>query len=379
MHQKRMVTMRKSSLPGPFLLLVLLSSSVSGLGTVLVKNFMQFQDFYTWKEAQTFCRRSNYYFDLAFLQDQSDVDGLYMQPYSAWIGLNKSLLSKWTWSNGSAMNFIHWAPSYQFQAQSLLPLGDVCAYVNFVDKMFYGTTCGQNYFFICYKLINDNYEYIFINQSKRWSDAQQYCKKLYNDLAIISSEAFLNSSVLPQDFPVWTGLYRDGGIWKWSTGLSDYRNWAPNQPGDNGDCVAIYSLSKTMITESCSAQFPFVCYRDNLVLVKEEMTWEEALEYCKNFTSPNNGPYQLVSVQPGDEYNYMMSKVLGADTDEVWTGLRFLAGDWVWVNSADMLFSDLPTCPIPLQHCGALSKNNAGTLETRDCLDRKNFLCYSPL
>ncbi|KAK2854264.1 hypothetical protein Q5P01_006925 [Channa striata] len=366
---------KRSSLPGPFLLLLFLSSPVSGLGTVLTKNFMYMQDYRTWQEAQAFCRRSNYYFDLAFLSDQLDVDGLDLQSYSAWIGLSKSLLDKWKWVDGSAMNYVHWAPSYQ--PQSLLAVGDVCAYANFIDKMFYGTVCGQTFFFICYKLVNNNYEYIFINQSKTWSDAQQYCTKLYNDLAIINSDPLLNSSVIPQDFPVWTGLYRDGGTWKWSTGLSDYRNWAPNQPGDNGDCVAIYSLSKTMITESCSVQFPFVCYRDNLVLVKEEMTWEEAMEYCKNFAPQNNGPLQLASVQPGDEYNYMMSKVLEANTDEVWTGLRFLAGYWFWINGADMSFSDLPTCPVPEQHCGAFSKENTGTLEARDCSDKKNFLCYS--
>ncbi|KAK2854269.1 hypothetical protein Q5P01_006930 [Channa striata] len=74
----------------------------------------------------------------------------------------------------------------------------------------------------------------------------------------------------------------------------------------------------------------------------------------------------------------MMVKVMEADTDEVWTGLRFMAGNWVWVNGADMTFSDLPACPVPQQHCGAFSKKNTGTLATRGCLDKKNFLCYGP-
>ncbi|XP_026234422.1 E-selectin-like [Anabas testudineus] len=132
-----------------------------------------------------------------------------------------------------------------------------------------------------------------------------------------------------------------------------------------------------MITQSCSARYPFICFTDNLVLVKENKTWEEALEYCKALTSPTYSPYQLVSVQPGDDFSYMWNRVMEADTDEVWTGLRFLAGNWMWINGADMLFSDLPLCPLNGQNCGAFSKNDTDSLETRDCLEKKNFLCYS--
>lgn len=74
-----------------------------------------------------------------------------------------------------------------------------------------------------------------------------------------------------------------------------------------------------MFTENCSTRFPFACFVDNLLLVKEKMTWQEAMEFCQAQTSEDHQPYQLVSVQPGDDYSYMMHKVLGADTDEVRT------------------------------------------------------------
>ncbi|CAG5848856.1 unnamed protein product [Menidia menidia] len=60
---------------------------------------------------------------------------------------------------------------------------------------------------------------------------------------------------------------------------------------------------------------------------------------------------------------------------QVWTGLRFLAGEWLWVGGAELLYGGLPACPPPGQHCGVLLKDSGG-LEPRDCSERKNFLCY---
>lgn len=61
---------------------------------------------------------------------------------------------------------------------------------------------------------------------------------------------------------------------------------------------------------------------------------------------------------------------------QVWTGLRFLAGKWLWVNGADQLYSDLPLCPDMKHHCGALSKNDTGQIDPMDCTEKLNFLCY---
>ncbi|KAI9526574.1 hypothetical protein NQZ68_038287 [Dissostichus eleginoides] len=164
----------------------------------------------------------------------------------------------------------------------------------------------------------------------------------------------------------------------WSTGLSDFRNWAEDEPGNNGDCVSISSLNKEMATQNCSTRFPFVCLRHNLVLVKENKTWREALDHCRALNSPYNSNirFELVSVQPEDHDN-VMNKVKEGDTEEVWAGLRFLAGHWVWVNGASMVYSHLPPCPPVEQGCGVLSKNGTGRVEITDCTEKRNFLCYS--
>lgn len=87
-----------------------------------------------------------------------------------------------------------------------------CASPFFSLWRFFNTNCAAYYFFICYQLINNIYEYTFINQSKTWSDAQQYCQKSYHDLAVIGNEINMVNAVQQQDFPVWTGLYRDGKV-----------------------------------------------------------------------------------------------------------------------------------------------------------------------
>ncbi|KAG8001182.1 Forkhead box protein N5, partial [Nibea albiflora] len=91
-----------------------------------------------------------------------------------------------------------------------------------------------------------------------------------------------------------------GETWKWSTGLSDYADEGWHQD-IAGNCATISSVGKLMVPKNCEDRFPFVCYRDNLVLIKENKTWEEALEYCMTIG------YRLVSVQPGADHDYMMN------------------------------------------------------------------------
>ncbi|XP_073319973.1 macrophage mannose receptor 1-like [Pagrus major] len=368
----------KGCLSGPFLLL-LITSSASGLGSVVWRYFIYNSNPYTWQDAQTYCRR--HHDDLATIYTQADTYSMNMDGYDAWIGLYKQASNYswtpnwyyWYWSNGNLNNlYTLWAENEPGDSES-------CAVVSSHNKRFYGTKCDASYFFICHEEKPNHFEHKFVPQSKTWSEAREYCKNHFDDLATFESRSGLEAFVTGRDYPVWIGLYRDGGTFKWSTGVSEYLNWASNEPGNNGDCVSISSADeKKMAVQDCSARFPFVCFRDNLVLVKENKTWEEALEHCRGLepSSGSNPRYELLSVQPGDDHKYVMDKVRVAVTEKVWAGLRFLAGEWLWVNKADLLYSDLPLCPTMEQHCGALSKNYTGQMETIDCSEKFNFLCY---
>ncbi|MED6257666.1 hypothetical protein ATANTOWER_029247 [Ataeniobius toweri] len=373
------------SLPASGILLLLLSSRsiiVSSLGSVLVRVYKYSTNAASWENARHICKQ--YHTDLATFYSEADERHLYLERYFAWIGLyrDRNPQSDILLSDGEKDNLYSWENKNS-------PYNAECAAASY-NNLFhsstirthrvYGLNCGNHYYFICQDIKESQtlYKYIFIPKAKTWSEAQHYCRENHEELANIHSSV-LYSAVQKEDFPIWIGLHRDGGSWNWSAGSSEYHNWKLNEPSTNGDCVSISSETHKMAAQNCGAYFPFLCISDNMVLVKEEKSWEEALEHCRRLKSSaqSNLCFDLLSLQPGEEHVYVMSKVTEAVTEEVWIGLRFLADDWLWVNGADMLHPDLPFCPAPQQNCGALSKNYAGKVKTRDCSQRKNFICYS--
>nr|XP_043886474.1 forkhead box protein R1 isoform X1 [Solea senegalensis] len=363
-----MMMMMKSIILGTFLLFVL-CGAVSGLGSVVVKGYEYITYLhYNWLEAQQYCRTNYGNGDLATIYTQSDVDDLNLEDYRAWTGLHKpSDKDEFSWVHGDSpyRNWAHDQPQVQEGS-------DYCAVVHYGCHCFYSELCNRRAYFICSKW-HDDHTGDFIPQSKTWEEAVDYCDHMpgYHNMPFFTSSNDIDSAFRPQDFQVWTGLYRHGGTWKWSKGFSEYRNWSPSHPQNNGDCVSISSLGKQMSVQDCSSQCPFICSHDNLVLVKENKTWEEALEHCRAL-----GNHDLISVQPGSDLDFIMRRVMEADTEKVWTGLRFLAGQWLWVNQADMSYSGLPDCPLEWQHCGALSKDDGENIKIRECSERRNFLCY---
>ncbi|XP_035991593.1 uncharacterized protein LOC118556397 [Fundulus heteroclitus] len=182
--------------------------------------------------------------------------------------------------------------------------------------------------------------YTFVNKSKSWDDASSYCEKNYKHLATFE-RSNMENIFTEKDFPVWVGMRREGDIVTWTSGNSNYENWTEGEPRDGYDCVTISSQTKLMATENCSVDLPFVCMYEvnsNVLLVKENKSWEEALEHCRGLSN-SVLRYDLVSVQPGDEHERTMSKAMEADTEEVWTGLRFLGDEWLWVNGESTMGS----------------------------------------
>ncbi|XP_040020234.2 C-type mannose receptor 2-like isoform X1 [Gasterosteus aculeatus] len=353
---------------GPFLLF--LCGPVAALGSVVVERYEHVKKCSSWHEAQSHCRSK--FTDLGTIYEESDEE-TNLDSYSAWIGLHKTL-SGWFWFDGHEMslNDPDWA---QDEPNPL----ETCAVVSYGIKKVYGKRCEEHNFFFCEERGSDRFT--FVPESKNMSDAEAHCASQNKALASFHIDRIFQSEVKKQDHPVWTGLHREGGAWKWSYDSSEYRNWASQESSATGDCVAISSRNKKMSAQNCEARFPFVCLSTNLVLVREEKTWEEALRHCRALGSSACGSwdYDLVSVQPGDEreHVHVSAAVQEADTEEVWVGLRFLAGSWLWVNGATLLYPDLPSCPHPLQRCGALPKRSAGGgFLLADCAERRNFLCY---
>lgn len=88
------------------------------------------------------------------------------------------------------------------------PLYNSVVYISL--ERFDGTSCDRYHFFICHKMKSSGPEYTFVPQLKTWSEAQDYCRNNYDDLASIKQDSQMNEAVSQWDYPVWTGLYRDG-------------------------------------------------------------------------------------------------------------------------------------------------------------------------
>uniref|UniRef100_A0A8C1WFX7 Zgc:194252 n=1 Tax=Cyprinus carpio TaxID=7962 RepID=A0A8C1WFX7_CYPCA len=197
-------------------------------------------------------------------------------------------------------------------------------------------------------------KHYYMNNSMKWSDAQSYCKNYYDEPSTVSNEEMQMLSDTPQiteDF-YWIRFRRS---------QTNYYN--------KYSCVVKRSSSKVHDAD-CDETKPFYCMEDmDLILVQQESTWEEGLQ--------NYIDLAIINSEDIMEEAKINSTV--ADTDEVWTGLRFLAGHWFWVNGADFGYNVWSSdgeiqCPAMNQRCGVFDRTQ-GVCKPTDCERRLNFLC----
>uniref|UniRef100_A0A3Q3AQY0 C-type lectin domain-containing protein n=1 Tax=Kryptolebias marmoratus TaxID=37003 RepID=A0A3Q3AQY0_KRYMA len=173
------------------------------------------------------------------------------------------------------------------------------------------------------------YEYHYVGENKNWSEAQQYCREKYTDLATVSNmtdmKRILNKPAGNMN-EAWIGLYdqTDGNrMWHWS--LPGFNNDKYN----SGQCaMTVFDDGGRWRNEDCTDRKPFICYDDKVILIKENKTWEEALYYCRDHY------HDLVTITNLDEQRWVQEKVKNASTPFVWMGLRYsCALDlWFWIS-----------------------------------------------
>ncbi|KAJ4922715.1 hypothetical protein JOQ06_003993 [Pogonophryne albipinna] len=123
----------------------------------------------------------------------------------------------------------------------------------------------------------------------------------------------------------------------------------PNHDDEN--CVFMNMITHKWNDAQCIREFSFLCSDETLVLVKER----------KTTTAPTH------RLRAGE-----------ASTDQVWTGLRFLAGQWFWTGDGEAVqdVDEEMQCGRTQSFCGVLVKNSTKRYETEDCSKKLNFLCY---
>lgn len=98
------------------------------------------------------------------------------------------------------------------------------------------------------------------------------------------------------------------------------------------------------------------------------------MEQCRHQNS------NLVSLPSESTLVRTLQTSMEAQTDHVWTGLRYLAGSWLWIDGDDIEYQDwsqeeMPECPATNRQCGVLSLEGKHW-NSWDCVDKLNFVCY---
>ncbi|XP_067256472.1 C-type mannose receptor 2-like [Chanodichthys erythropterus] len=334
-----------------------------------------------WTEAQRYCREN--YTDLATVDNMNDMNELKSVSANShnyiWIGLQKTSVDKWQWSSGDPALYPNLGPAQSDGTNE-------CASIS--NGQWYNFPCGHSLTFICSSSNNMNTGLVFVNQMKNWRDAQSYCRQNHIDLVSVRNQnenqqlqKFINESHISGSL-IWIGLFRDS--WQWSDqSNSSFRYWRSNEPnnvGGNENCAAMdQNAQGQWIDVSCNNnnQFPFVCHEEKLILIKQKMTWSEALRYCRqNHTD-------LVSVHSEEIQRDVMNVVKQASTEEVWLGLHHshILGIWYWVSGDTVCYQNWAPGNGTGEDCdsavrsGAVQSGGDQLWISRPETDRLNFIC----
>uniref|UniRef100_A0AAZ1XMZ6 C-type lectin domain-containing protein n=1 Tax=Oreochromis aureus TaxID=47969 RepID=A0AAZ1XMZ6_OREAU len=124
-------------------------------------------------------------------------------------------------------------------------------------------------FSVCFtEMKKDKKTFYLIKEKKNWTQAQNYCRYNYTDLASgldqVDGEEMkdlINSN--GDSMSVWVGLFRDS--WRWSDGSDfSFRYWDMelfNDTQSNKTCaMTLLNRSGKWSSDECGKEKPFFCY-----------------------------------------------------------------------------------------------------------------------
>ncbi|XP_065146064.1 C-type mannose receptor 2-like [Paramisgurnus dabryanus] len=208
--------------------------------------------------------------------------------------------------------------------------------------------------------------FIIVTSNKTWRAAQIFCRQHHTDLTSVRNQIenrqiqkIMNDKNISE---VWIGLFRDS--WEWSDESdSTFRYWFSGQPDNYGasqDCTAARMTVQGQWHDlSCSSLQTFVCHEDNLILIQMNLSWSEALRYCRE------NHVDLVSVD-SDEIQFMVTKVIHqSSTDTVWMGLHYYCqmNLWIWIRGEAVCYQNwAPGNRAGLMNCN--TEHRAGAVQS---------------
>ncbi|XP_065145714.1 uncharacterized protein [Paramisgurnus dabryanus] len=181
--------------------------------------------------------------------------------------------------------------------------------------------------------------FIIDDSSVSWRAAQRFCRQHHTDLTSVRNQTenqqiqkIMNDTNISE---VWIGLFSDS--WEWSDKRnSGFRNWHPNEPNnpDTEKCAVVIGGEWNNL--ACSFSLAFVCHEDNLILIQKNLSWSEALRYCRE------NHVDLVSVDSEEIQRWVTDVIDESSTDAVWMGLHyyFQMNLWIWIRGEAVCYQN---------------------------------------
>uniref|UniRef100_A0A672G275 C-type lectin domain-containing protein n=1 Tax=Salarias fasciatus TaxID=181472 RepID=A0A672G275_SALFA len=187
---------------------------------------------------------------------------------------------------------------------------------------------------LCFLPASLPYKYFLIEKAKSWSEALDYCKERYSNLAIVRNakdmEQLVDVSQPHLRKQVWIGLRYELTKWLWIQGEGNYvpaefTMWAPGEPDDHeqGQENCVFARNGFWHDSVCSEEEYFVCSNGKKITFYKS----NAHRHCRrNFTD-------LASVSNEAENEELKTLTAGVDH---WISL--FRAPWKWSDGSHMTF-----------------------------------------
>ncbi|KAI4874419.1 hypothetical protein NFI96_032054, partial [Prochilodus magdalenae] len=265
---------------------------------------------------------------------------------SVWIGLSRGGTGKWLWSLADGGFYSEGDTYLTWDSREPNNAGgkEFCVAMKNDKETWFDDGCHKTFTFVCYDEKKTNTErYVFINEKKSWYEAQSYCRDRHTDLVRVrnqteNQQVFNLTKQSHSDSAIWIGLFNDS--WTWSDqSNSSFRYWksGPDHYGQGAECAAVSITEKgRWDNETCSNQLPFICHQNKLILIQQNLTWSEALWYCRE------NHLDLVSVHSEEIQLWVKEVAQKASTEHVWLGLRHTCtlSFWFWVSGESICYQN---------------------------------------
>ncbi|XP_062238309.1 uncharacterized protein LOC133948518 isoform X2 [Platichthys flesus] len=285
-------------------------------------------------------------------------------PFSSlWLGLRRNLENVTTWSNGDPYTFNLTNVTVKREEQR-------CGAVE--NNKYTDFGCNKSLHFMCYE--GNNY-HLIDHMKKDWCQAQQYCRRHFKDLVSIHNGTQKKQVVEEgRGKTFWIGLLHDE--WEWQDGsCSTYRTWLKNRVPSE-DCTAQLNSSHELYGYGCGNEARSLCSKGNvrIVVVRQNLTWESALDYC---LANHSG---LLWIEDEDDQDDVVEilKTLKVE-GPLWIGLRQnpVFGFWIWsdrtVTYSNWENDRTPEMPSS-ENCGVINVTSS-RWQDEDCFKLHQFLC----